>query len=83
MRRTGPDWVPRLRTHHQDLIRPDAGMSLHEYAEWCQDVTRLDNAPRIMRTPGLYRLVFRMSAKFMRRGFHGLLALAEERAAAY
>jgi hypothetical protein len=32
-----------------------------------------------MRTPGASRIVFRMSAKYMRRGFDGLLALAEER----
>jgi hypothetical protein len=33
-----------------------------------------------MRAPGLNRIVFRVSAKYMRRGFDCLLALAEERA---
>ena len=42
--------------------------------------TRLDGAPWILRTPGVSRIVFRMSAKYMRRGFDGLLAPAEERA---
>jgi hypothetical protein len=47
---------------------------------YTQDLTRLDGAPWILRTPGVSRIVFRVSAKYMRRGFDGLLALAEERA---
>jgi hypothetical protein len=34
----------------------------------------------MLRTPGVSRTVFRVSARYMRRGFDGLLALAEERA---
>jgi hypothetical protein len=41
-----------------------------------------EGAPWIMRTPGISRIVFRVSARYMRRGFDGLLALAEERAGA-
>jgi uncharacterized protein YndB with AHSA1/START domain len=69
-----------LTATHRYVITPTAGGCRVTYTE---DLTRLDHAPRIMRTPGLYRLVFGISARFMRRGFHGLLALAEERAAAY
>jgi hypothetical protein len=46
---------------------------------YTQDLPRLDGAPRIMRFPGVGRIVFRISSKYMRRGFDGLLALAEER----
>jgi hypothetical protein len=49
---------------------------------YTEDLTRMDGAPWIFRAPVLNRLVFGMSAKFMRRGFDGLLALAEERAGA-
>lgn len=35
-------------------------------------------APRIMLAPGISRIVCRISAKYMRRGFESLLALAEE-----
>lgn len=62
---------------HRYVIAPEEGGSDVTYTE---DLTRLDGAPWIMRAPGLSRLVFRVSAKYMRRGFDGLLALAEERA---
>jgi hypothetical protein len=58
------------------VIAPEASGCQVTYTE---DLTRLDGAPLIMRTPGASRIVFRMSAKYMRRGFDGLLALAEER----
>jgi hypothetical protein len=45
---------------------------------YAQQLTRLEGAPRIMLTPGISRLVFMISAKYMRRGFEGLLAMAEE-----
>ena len=45
-------------------------------------VTRLDGAPWMLRTPGISRIVFRISAKSMRRGFDGLLTLAQEQPAA-
>jgi hypothetical protein len=47
---------------------------------YTEDLTRLVGAPWILRTPGVSRMVIRVSAKYMRRGFDGLLALAEERA---
>ncbi len=42
-------------------------------------MTRLTGAPWFLTAPGFSRLVFRISAKYMRRGFDGLLAMAEER----
>jgi tetratricopeptide (TPR) repeat protein len=46
---------------------------------YTEELTRLTGAPWIFIAPGISRLVFRISAKYMRRGFSGLLALAEER----
>ena len=62
---------------HRYVIAPQAGGCRVTYT---QDLTRLDGAPWILRTPGVSRIVFRVSAKYMRRGFDGLLALAEEKA---
>jgi hypothetical protein len=42
--------------------------------------TRLDGAPAPMTWPVVRSLVIRMSSKYMRRGFDGLLALADETA---
>ncbi|HKQ02003.1 MAG TPA: hypothetical protein VJ735_16895 [Actinomycetes bacterium] len=77
-RRQGkPGRRPWLATAvHRYVIEPEAGGCRVTYTE---DLTRLDGAPWIMRAPGLSRIVFRVSAKYMRRGFDGLLALAEER----
>ena len=44
-----------------------------------EELTRLEGAPWLMTAPGVSRLVWRMAAKYMRRGFDALLALAEER----
>jgi hypothetical protein len=78
-RRQGkPGSIPWLATAaHRYVIAPDVAGCRVTYTE---DLTRLDGAPLIFRAPGLSRLVFWISAKFMRRGFDGLLALAEERA---
>lgn len=46
---------------------------------YTQHLTRLDGPPKILRFPGVSQIVFRISAKYMRRGFNALLALAEER----
>ena len=46
---------------------------------YVQELTRLEGAPRPLTTRGVSRLVFRVSAHYMRRGFDSLLALAEER----
>jgi hypothetical protein len=63
---------------HRYRIAPDGTGCRVTYTE---DLTRLDGAPWILRAPGLSRLVFRVSAKYMGRGFRGLLAMAEERSA--
>ncbi len=78
-RRQGkPGRQPWLATAvHRYAIAPQAGGCHVTYTE---DLTRLEGAPWILRTPGVSRIVFRVSAKYMRRGFDGLLALAEERA---
>src|SRR6266545_725391 len=78
-RREGkPGSRPWLATAvHRYVIAPEAGGCHVTYTE---DLTRLEGAPWILRTPGVSRIVFRVSAKYMRRGFDGLLALAEERA---
>jgi hypothetical protein len=62
---------------HRYVIAPEAGGCRVSYTE---DLTRLDGAPWILRTPGVSRITFRVSAKYMRRGFDGLLTLAEEQA---
>jgi hypothetical protein len=78
-RRQGkPGRRPWLSTAvHRYMIAPEAGGCHVAYTE---DLTRLDGAPWILRTPGVSRIVFRVSARYMRRGFDGLLALAEEKA---
>lgn len=62
---------------HRYEIAPDAGGCRVTYTE---DLTQLTGAPRILSAPGVSRIMFRVSAKYMRRGFDGLLAMAEERA---
>jgi hypothetical protein len=42
---------------------------------YTQDMTRLAGAPWILTARGLNRPVFRVSAKYMRRGFDALLAM--------
>ena len=44
------------------------------------EITRTAGFPGIVRAPLVGRLLVRMSAKYMRRGFDALIALAEERA---
>jgi hypothetical protein len=46
---------------------------------YTEELTRLAGAPRVLFARGISRITFRISAKYMRRGFEGLLALAEER----
>jgi hypothetical protein len=76
-RREGkPGRRPWLSTavHRYEIVREGAGCRV----TYTEDLTRLDGAPWIMTVPGLSRLAFRVAAKYMRRGFQGLLALAEE-----
>ena len=67
-RRDGkPGRQPWLSTAvHRYEIAPEADGCHVTYTE---DLTRLDGAPWILRTPGVSRIVFRVSAKYMRRGF--------------
>jgi hypothetical protein len=78
-RRQGkPGRRPWLATAvHRYVIAPETDGCQVTYTE---DLTRLEGAPWMLRTPGVSRIVFLVSAKYMRRGFVGLLALAEERA---
>jgi hypothetical protein len=77
-RRDGkPGSRPWLATAvHRYQIAPESGGCRVTYTE---ELTRLIGAPWIFIAPGISRLVFRISAKYMRRGFDGLLAMAEER----
>jgi hypothetical protein len=61
---------------HRYVIAPEGDGCGVTYSE---DMTRMEGAPWMLTTPGISRLVFRISAKYMRRGFDGLLAMAEER----
>jgi hypothetical protein len=71
--------------------RPWLATAVHRYeiasepggcrVTYTQDLTRLEGAPKILFAPAISRIVFWISAKYMRRGFEGLLALAKERMA--
>jgi hypothetical protein len=76
-RRQGkPGSSPWLSTAvHRYEFAPEGSGCRVTYAE---DLTRLEGAPRIAFNRVVSRIVFRISAKYMRRGFDGLLALAEE-----
>jgi len=71
-----PSW--QATAIHRYSIAPNGTGCRVTYTE---ELTRMDGAPWILFGSILNRLVFRMAAKYMRRGFDGLLALAEERAA--
>jgi hypothetical protein len=78
-RREGkPGSRPWLSTavHRYEIVRQPGGCRV----AYTQHLTRLDGAPKILLAPGISWLLFRISAKYMRRGFGALLAVAEERA---
>ncbi len=77
-RRDGkPGSKPWLATAiHRYVITPGQDGCKITYTE---EMTRLEGAPWVMTTPGIRNMVWKMAAKYMRRGFEGLLALAEER----
>jgi len=78
-RRDGkPGSQPWLATavHRYELIPDETGCRV----TYTENLTRMDGAPRIVFGRVLSKLVFRMAAKYMRRGFDGLLSLAEEQA---
>ncbi len=64
-----------LTAVHRYEIEPTAAGCRVRYTE---DLTRFVGAPALFTTPGVNRLVFRIAAKYMRRGFDALLALADE-----
>jgi uncharacterized protein YndB with AHSA1/START domain len=64
-----------LTAVHRYTIAAEGSGSRVTYTE---ELTRLVGAPWILRSRWLSPLIFRVSAKYMRRGFDGLLALAEE-----
>jgi Polyketide cyclase / dehydrase and lipid transport len=84
------EFVTEGRREGKAGSRPWLATAVHRYeivpsAQGCrvtytEDLTRLDGAPRIMFSGIVSKLVFRVSAKYMRRGFDALLAVAEERA---
>jgi hypothetical protein len=86
------EFVTEGRRHGKGGSRPWRATAVHRYSivpedrgcrvTYTEELTRLDGAPRIMVARGFSRLIFRISARYMRRGFDGLLALAEEQAGA-
>ncbi len=77
-RREGkPGSRPWLATavHRYEIAREGEGCRV----TYTEDLTRFAGAPRILYVPVISRLMFRISARYMRRGFDNLLALAEER----
>ena len=83
------EFVTEGRRQGKPGKRPWLFTAVHRYSiapgpEGCrvtytEEMTRLTGAPWFLTAPGFSRLVFRISAKYMRRGFDGLLAMAEER----
>jgi len=82
------EFVTEGRREGKPGSRPWLSTAVHRYeiasefdgcrVTYTQELTRLVGAPSIMLVPGISRIVFRISAKYMRRGFEGLVALAEE-----
>jgi hypothetical protein len=62
--------------HHYEIDREAAGCRV----TYTEEITRMSGAPRVFAMRGVRRLIYRISARYMRRGFDALLAVAEERA---
>jgi hypothetical protein len=80
-RRDGkPGSRPWLSTavHRYEIEQDPAGCRV----TYTENLTRLEGAPVILSLPGISRILFKVSSRYMQRGFHGLLALAEERGGA-
>jgi hypothetical protein len=75
-RESKPGSQPWLMTmvHRYEIASHGSG----SHVTYTEEVTRWSGGPRILRTRLVSRLLFRMSAKYMRRGFDNLLAMAEE-----
>jgi hypothetical protein len=69
-----PPWQATF-AHRYEITPQDGGCTV----TYTEEVTKLDGAPWPLTAPVINRPVWRMAAKYMRRGFDGLLALAEER----
>jgi uncharacterized protein YndB with AHSA1/START domain len=61
--------------HHYEIAPQPRGCRV----VYTEDITRMTGAPTALVLLGFRRLVFRVAAKYMRRGFDALLAMAEER----
>src|SRR5438128_4283471 len=80
------EFVTEGRREGKPGSRPWLSTAVHRYeitsasggcrVTYTQELTQLAGAPRIMVARGISRIVFRISAKYMRRGFDGLPALA-------
>jgi hypothetical protein len=83
------EFVTEGRREGKPGTRPWVATAVHRYelttqagrcrVTYTEDLTRLEGAPWVLTAPGISRLMFGISAKYMRRGFDALLALAEER----
>src|SRR6266540_3763149 len=73
--------VGRPAPVRDDPVAHDAGTAWTggRHVIYTEQLTRLTGAPRILLAPGINRIMFQISAKYMRRGFQALLAVAEER----
>lgn len=63
--------------HHYEIDGQPTGCRV----TYTEEITRVSGAPRVFAMRGIRRLIYRISARYMRRGFDGLLAVAQERAA--
>jgi uncharacterized protein YndB with AHSA1/START domain len=61
--------------HHYEIETGPTGCRVI----YTQELTRISGAPRALLLPGVRGLVFRVGARYMRRGFDALIATAEER----
>jgi hypothetical protein len=60
--------------HHYEIAPEPNGCRV----SYTEEITRMSGAPRAFAVPGIRRLIYRISAHYMRRGFDALLAMAEE-----
>lgn len=61
--------------HHYEIAPGPTGCRI----TYTEEITRAAGIPRAFVTPGIRRLIYRISARYMRRGFDALIAMAEER----
>jgi hypothetical protein len=91
LRPTVFEFVTESRRQGKPASRPWHLTMVHHYAidpqptgcrvTYTEEITRISGAPRAFAVRGIRRLIYRISARYMRRGFDALLAVAEERAA--